>query len=105
MFGHGPFDELDAGVDHRDRADDDGGDRFVANGDGADDGSVFGVVPDVAVVYGDSGGVEALTEPVTEWSTGPPEHLDGLDPAVGSMVGRNDGVAVYHPPDRPHDCA
>lgn len=74
---------------------------FATVGDRADDGRVVWVLPDVAVVHGDAAGVEAPTEPITEGSTGPPEHLDGLDPTVGPMLGGDDGAIVHHPPDRP----
>ena len=44
--------------------------------------------------------LEAPTEPVTERSTRPPEHLDRLDPAIRSMVGLHDLAVVRHPQDR-----
>ncbi|MEM7249752.1 MAG: hypothetical protein AAF533_30890, partial [Acidobacteriota bacterium] len=71
--------ELDARIDHADRTDDHGRHRLVAVSDRPDDRGVVGVLPDVATTDRDPVLLEAPTEPLDEWSTGPPEDLDRLD--------------------------
>jgi len=45
---------LDIGVDQADGTDNHSWHGFIAVGNGTDDGSIFGVLPDVAFVDGDS---------------------------------------------------
>ncbi len=93
MLGECRCHEVECGVDESRWSDDEGGDGFVAAGDGADDGGVVGVVPDVALVGGDACVLETLTELVAERSTGAPEVLDGFDVA-GRAVDGGDGLVI-----------
>ena len=101
MLSQRRHDESDARVDEGDGPDDERRHRLVTGGDRPNRGGVVRVLPDVPEVRGDTSSVEGPTEPLDQRSAGPPEDLDGLDPADDGVSGRNDGLVVRERRDRP----
>ena len=97
LFGDDALDQRDARVDHADGADDHRGNGLVAIGDRTDDGGIVGALPDVAMIRRDATGLETPTEPVTERSTGPPEHFDRVDGTCRAVLGCDHVTRVGHP--------